>query len=168
MLKNRIKLLRSKVIEIVGQDGENTIFIDVDNKGLMTACSGHNKGCPVLPLGKYKKEQEWFINLMGDKYDSKQNLVMANLFGKPIDTSNFTTRYFKKMLTCAELDRSFKFHNLRHTHATLLLLQGINIKVIQERLGHSNITMTLDTYSHLMPGMQETAVKALEGIFNIG
>lgn len=118
-------------------------------------------------LEQYQKKQQWFINLMGDKYDSQGNLVFANLFGKPVDTSNFTTRYFKKMLVQAGLDRSFSFHDLRHTHATLLLRQGVNIKVISERLGHSTVTMTLDTYSHLMPDMQETAVKALEAL-NMG
>jgi len=77
------------------------------------------------------------------------------LFRRPINTSNFTTRYFKKMLVQAEIDRNFSFHDLRHTHATLLLRQNINIKVISERLGYSTVTMTLDTYSHLMPDMQK-------------
>lgn len=113
-------------------------------------------------LERYQKEQQWYINLLGDKYYLKENLVFANLFGKPFDTSNFTTRYFKKMLVQAGLDREFCFHDLRHTHATLLLKQGVNIKVISERLGHSTIQMTLDTYSHLMPDMQQTAVNALE------
>lgn len=151
---------------LVSSSTQGMIFEDPKTKG-------SKRKIPVTQnvrkaLEKYKKEQEWFVNLMGDKYDDKQNLVMANLFGKPIDTSNFTTRYFKKMLEQAQLDRSFKFHDLRHTHATLLLCQGINIKVISERLGHSTITMTLDTYSHLMPDMQATAVRALKGIFNIG
>ena len=56
----------------------------------------------------------------------------------------------------------FTFHDLRHTHATMLLKQGINIKVISERLGHSKIQLTLDVYSHVMPDMQESAVRALE------
>ena len=53
----------------------------------------------------------------------------------------------------------------RHTHATLLLLEGINPKIVQERLGHSTVMITLDTYSHLLPDMQDTAVKALDGLF---
>ncbi|MDU7910921.1 MAG: tyrosine-type recombinase/integrase [Veillonella sp.] len=53
------------------------------------------------------------------------------------------------------------FHDLRHTHATLLLSQKINPKIVQERLGHSTITLTLDTYSHLVPDIQKEAVKAL-------
>ncbi|SFL43868.1 tyrosine-type recombinase/integrase [Pelosinus propionicus] len=118
-------------------------------------------------LERYQKEQKWFADFLGDKFDNEEKLLFTNLWGKPVDTSNFTTRYFKKMLMQAELDKEFSFHDLRHTHATLLLRQGINIKVISERLGHSTVAMTLDTYSHLMPDMQETAVKALEGMFDI-
>ncbi|BBB89980.1 MAG TPA: tyrosine-type recombinase/integrase [Methylomusa anaerophila] len=49
-----------------------------------------------------------------------------------------------------------------HIHPTLLLKQGVNIKVISERLGHSTVNMTLNTYSHLMPDMQQTAIAALD------
>ncbi|PGP44883.1 hypothetical protein COC57_10315 [Bacillus thuringiensis] len=57
-----------------------------------------------------------------------------------------------------------RFHDLRHTHATLLLAKGVNVKVISERLGHSNIKITLDTYSHVLPTMQEDAVNKIEEI----
>ncbi|WP_254207978.1 tyrosine-type recombinase/integrase [Paenibacillus sp. AK121] len=48
-----------------------------------------------------------------------------------------------------------RFHDLRHTHATLLLKAGIHPKIVQERLGHSSINVTLDTYSHVLPNLQE-------------
>ncbi|NRF91552.1 tyrosine-type recombinase/integrase [Paenibacillus frigoriresistens] len=54
------------------------------------------------------------------------------------------------------------FHDLRHTHASILLKQGVHPKVVSERLGHSTITITLDTYSHLLPNMQEEAAASLE------
>ncbi len=54
-----------------------------------------------------------------------------------------------------------RFHDLRHTHATQLLKQGVHPKIVSERLGHSNIAITLDTYSHVLPGMQEQAIAAL-------
>lgn len=57
-----------------------------------------------------------------------------------------------------------RFHNLRHTHATLLLAKGVNVKLISERLGHSNIKITLDTYSHVLSTMQEDAVNKIEEI----
>ncbi|MEL7657130.1 MAG: tyrosine-type recombinase/integrase, partial [Bacillota bacterium] len=62
-----------------------------------------------------------------------------NTFGNPLDAKNFVSRYFKSLLKPAGIDESFTFHGLRHTHATLLLKQGVNPKVIQERLGHANI-----------------------------
>ena len=55
-----------------------------------------------------------------------------------------------------------RLHDLRHTHATLLLLAGTHPKVVQERLGHSSIAITLDTYSHVLPGLQEKAALAFE------
>lgn len=57
-----------------------------------------------------------------------------------------------------------QFHDLRHTHATLLLAKGVNVKVISERLGNSNIKITLDTYSHVLPIVQEDAVNKIEEI----
>ncbi len=50
-----------------------------------------------------------------------------------------------------------RFHDLRHSYATLLLREGVHPKIVQERLGHSRIEVTLDTYSHILPGMQEGA-----------
>lgn len=58
-----------------------------------------------------------------------------------------------------------RFHDLRHTHATLLLARGVHIKVVAERLGHSNVAFTMQTYAHVLPGMQQEAVRALEGMF---
>ena len=55
----------------------------------------------------------------------------------------------------------FRFHDLRHSHATQLLKAGIHLKIVSERLGHSTIAITLDTYSHVMPGMQEDAASKL-------
>ncbi|QYY44384.1 tyrosine-type recombinase/integrase [Aneurinibacillus thermoaerophilus] len=52
-----------------------------------------------------------------------------------------------------------RFHDLRHRHATLMLKQGVHPKIVSERLGHSNINITLDTYSHVFPGLQEAAAK---------
>jgi len=58
----------------------------------------------------------------------------------------------------------FRLYDLRHTHATLLLSNGENPKVASERLGHSTIVLTLDTYSHVLPDMQEEAAKRIEKV----
>ena len=57
------------------------------------------------------------------------------------------------------------FHDLSHSAATILLTMGINIKIIQELLGHSNVSMTLNTYSHLLPSMQNDAVNMWDNLF---
>jgi integrase len=54
------------------------------------------------------------------------------------------------------------FHSLRHTCATLLLSKNVNAKIVQEMLGHATITQTMDTYSHVLPGMGDVAATALE------
>ncbi|MEN6621138.1 MAG: site-specific integrase [Smithella sp.] len=159
--ENNIYVQRS----LVSSATQGMIFEDPKTKGSKRKISVSAQLSKALV--RYQKEQNWYANLLGDKFINQYDLVFTNIWGKPMDTSNFTSRYFKKMLAQADLDRSFRFHDLRHTHATLLLRQGVNIKVISERLGHSTVTMTLDTYSHLMPDMQETAVTALENILNI-
>jgi integrase len=55
-----------------------------------------------------------------------------------------------------------RFHDLRHTHATMLLRKGVHPKVVQERLGHSQISITLDTYSHVLPGLQDEAAAKVD------
>ena len=116
----------------------------------------------VQELIRYKKWQEDYIVQQNETYDSSFNLVIANSRGHPLDSSNFITRVFKKLLAEAGLRIETRLHDLRHTHATLLLSKGVHPKVVQERLGHSTIVMTLDTYSHVLPDMQETAVVALD------
>jgi len=61
-----------------------------------------------------------------------------------------------------------RFHDLRHGHATLMLMQGVHPKVVSERLGHSRIGITLDTYSHVLPGMQAEAAQAFDALFPTG
>lgn len=111
--------------------------------------------------------QQWQKNLseeLGDKF-AGHGLVFTSPFGEPISPTNFIRRYFKPLLKKCHINENFTFHGLRHTHATLLLQQGVNPKIVQERLGHSSIKVTMDTYSHVLPDMQKQAVDALQGIF---
>ena len=75
---------------------------------------------------------------------------------------NLTTRSFKPLLTHAGLHRKVCLHDLRHTCATLLLGKGVHPKIVQELLGHANISQTMDTYSHVLPNMQGEAVAAMQ------
>lgn len=69
------------------------------------------------------------------------------------------------MLRAAGLPR-IRFHDLRYTAATLLLGQGVHPKIVQERLGHSQIAITLDTYYHVPPSMQREAAQRLDDLFS--
>jgi integrase len=115
----------------------------------------------ILALEKYKNWQDSYKIMLGDKYKDN-DLVIVNLFGNILHPSNFTKRIFKPLLSKVGIDHAFRFHDLRHTHASQLLMVGANPKIVQERLGHSTIAMTLNTYSHLLPSMQNEAVKVLE------
>ncbi|PGM95562.1 site-specific integrase [Bacillus cereus] len=67
------------------------------------------------------------------------------------------TQLWKKLIKKSEVP-GIRFHDLRYTHATIILKQGIHPKIVRERLGHKRVGITLDTYSHVVPGLQETAV----------
>ena len=86
-----------------------------------------------------------------------QDLVFPGPKGGPLDPS-VLTRNFKKLARKAGLT-NVRLHDLRHFHATLLLQEGTNPKIVQERLGHSSFAVTMDTYSHVAPGLQEQAAK---------
>jgi len=88
-------------------------------------------------------------------------LVFPNRIGKPMNGDNLYHREFKPLLKKAGLS-GFTFHSLRHTCATLLCSKNVYPKIIQEMMGHANISQTMDTYSHVMPGMGEAAAAALE------
>ena len=78
-----------------------------------------------------------------------------------MDRRHVTTHRFKPLLKRAGLPQ-VRFHDLRHTCATLLLSKNVNPKVVSEMLGHASIAITLDTYSHVLPDMQDSAARAME------
>lgn len=90
-------------------------------------------------------------------------LIFTTSTGKPISQRNLT-RHFHGALEKAGLPR-IRFHDLRHTAATLLLKENVHPKVVQEMLGHSSISLTLDTYSHVIPSMQQEAADKMDGLF---
>ncbi len=77
-----------------------------------------------------------------------------------------TRPHFKPLLEKAGLPHSVRFHDLRHTCATLLLGKGVHPKLVQELLGHSNVSITLDTYSHILPGMSNKAANAMDDVLS--
>ena len=93
------------------------------------------------------------------------DLVFATTIGTPLDPSNLVGRSFKPLLGRADLP-SICFHDLRHACATLLFPEGVPIKVVQEVLGHSSVSVTMDVYSHILPDMQERAAAAMDELLS--
>ena len=100
------------------------------------------------------------MEILGDRYQD-QGLVFTTDTGAPINPSNLRQRSFAPLLKRAGLPH-MRFHDLRHTCATLLLSRGVHPKFVQELLGHATIAITLDTYSHVMPSMGDATAKAME------
>jgi integrase len=91
----------------------------------------------------------------------EDGLVFPSQVGTPIGGRNLI-RHFKIRLGRAGLPSTFRFHDLRHTCATLLLRQGVHVKLVQELLGHGDVSLTLNTYSHVLPGMGDAAAGAMD------
>lgn len=115
----------------------------------------------IRELKAWRKRQAQEKLLLGEAYQDN-GLVFCKEDGTPLDPREFTKR-FQRLLEKAGLPK-VRLHDLRHTHASLLLARGVHPKVVQERLGHSSITITLDLYSHLVPGLQEAAAATLNGL----
>jgi integrase len=77
----------------------------------------------------------------------------------------FGQREFAKLINAAGV-KTIRFHGLRHTAATLALLAGVPVKVVSERLGHSKTSITLDLYSHVVPGMGKDAAAAVGSLLH--
>ena len=100
------------------------------------------------------------IERLGDLYQH-QGLVFTTGTGGPINPSNLRQRSLAPLLRKAGLPH-IRLHDLRHTCATLLLLKNAHPKFVQELLEHTTIAITLDTYSHVPPGMGDQTVAAME------
>lgn len=90
--------------------------------------------------------------------------VFPNEVGRASDAYNVVHRSFRPLLVKAGLPK-IRFHDLRHAAATLMLLRGLHPKVVQERLGHGSIAVTMDTYSHVLPSMQKEAAHTIDAMF---
>ncbi len=95
----------------------------------------------------------------------EHGLIFTTQIGTPINRRNLVTRSFKPFLDGAGLPE-IRFHDLRHTCATLMLCGGIHPKVVQELLGHASVTVTLDTYSHVLATMQGEAAGKMDSILS--
>ncbi|MFC1940053.1 tyrosine-type recombinase/integrase [Chloroflexota bacterium] len=88
-------------------------------------------------------------------------MVFCNYDGKPYRPDTISHAWLK---IARRTGINIRLHDARHTHASLMLKAGIHPKVVQERLGHATISTTLDTYSHVVPGLQQAAANRFDAI----
>jgi integrase len=117
----------------------------------------------VDELRRLKKQQAKELDMLGLRFGG-QTLVCGQADGQPLQPRSLTHEFTRLVARIAELPR-VRFHDLRHSHATQMLLAGVHPKVAQERLGHSTITTTLDLYSHVTDTMQSDAAARLDAVF---
>ncbi len=91
-----------------------------------------------------------------------EDLAFSQSDGKPLLPDSITVAWRKLARRCGL--KGVRFHDARHTHASLMLKQGVHPKIVQERLGHASIQVTLDTYSHVAPGLQQAAADHFDDV----
>ena len=119
----------------------------------------------ALFLREYRAEKEsmyWQLR----KPLTLDDLVFSSVEGKPLDPS-MLSHEFARIANQAGLE-NVRFHDLRHTFASLMLLRGAKPKVISEALGHASVAFTMDIYSHIIEGMQEDAMALLDEVLPAG
>ena len=131
---------------------------------------GRSRAVAISPqmaslLKRHKVKQNELKLSMGDAYHD-DDYVFAKQNGKPLQINNFAQRSFADLIEISGV-RKIRFHDLRHTCATLLLGREVNPKIVQERLGHSDIAMTLNRYSHVTPTMQDKAAQILGNVLEV-
>src|SRR5713226_2522718 len=121
--------------------------------------SGRRMGIDALQHHKARQTQE---RLVAGRRWHDTGLVFTSTIGTPIEVGNLR-RSFGRLLERAGLPR-MRFHDLRHSCASLLLVQGVPARVVMETLGHSNISITMDTYTHVLPELQRQAAEAMDRV----
>jgi integrase len=111
------------------------------------------------------KDRQKFERHAADLAWTTHDLVVCDAVGEPLSPTNETKR-FQRAVAAAGLP-AIRFHDLRHTAATILLAKGVHVKLVSEMLGHSTITLTLDTYSHVIPAMHGDAAAAMDAVFSV-
>ena len=122
------------------------------------------------------KLQDWVLEILKEHRDTQAqergtqdtatesaDLIFTNTSGNPLNERNLVLRNFQTRLERAKLPR-IRLYDLRHTAATLALAAGVPAKVVSEQLGHASVAFTLDTYSHVLPHMQDAAAAQVEAL----
>jgi len=140
----------------------------VTGKGLVLAETKTRMGrrSIILPIGTVEALRRHRARQAGDRLIagsawSQSDFVFTSARGTPLDGDNMISRPFTRLLERGGL-QAMRFHDLRHSCASLLLAQGVAPRVVMETLGHSRISVTLDTYTHVLPALQREAADAMD------
>ena len=117
-------------------------------------------------LQSWKESQEQYATTVGDLFNNSYNLLFTNIGGGAVSFENFRNRVFDPMCRVAGLSDTVTLHSLRHTHATQLLAAGVDAKTVSKRLGHSSVAFTLQTYTHVLNEMENTAADAIAKVLS--
>ena len=117
----------------------------------------------ALILQEHKDKQEVTRAMLGITLKD-DDLVFFNLEGKPL-LPDTVSHAWTKLVKRTGLE-GIRLHDARHSHASLMLKQGVHPKIVQERLGHATISTTLDLYSHVSPGLQQAAAESFDKLLN--
>ena len=123
---------------------------------------------PISPqvmeaLLSHRKKQDELKSLLEDHYD-KQDLVICTHFGTPQDPQNIL-RVMKRIIEVSKVP-AIRFHDLRHTHASILISEGVDLVKVSKRLGHANAKITLEYYAHLMPNEDDQVADIFDQAMN--
>ncbi len=116
-----------------------------------------------MVLREQKEKQEAIRAVIGIPLKS-DDLIFFEADGKPILPDTVTHTWIK--LVCRAGVSGVRLHDARHSHASLMLKAGVHLKIVQERLGHASIQITLDTYSHVAPSLQTAAAQCFDEKLN--
>jgi integrase len=141
---------------------KNVGYIETESK---TKGSRRNIMLPqfVIDALKRHRSQQLEMRLQAGTLWVNRDLVFPNTTGDFLYPDNVSAA-FKKLIEKVGLP-PMRFHDLRHSTATILLAMGVHPKVVQEILGHTRISVTMDIYSHLLPSMQREAMDSLDNLF---
>lgn len=172
MRRGEVLGLRWKSVDLDGAMVRVVESVEETSKGLRFKAPKTEKTRAItLPafaieeLRRLKKEQAEDLALLGLRQDG-QTLVCGQADGRPLHPRSLTHEFTRLVRRVAGLP-GVRFHDLRHSHATQMLLAGVHPKIAQERLGHSTITTTLDLYSHVTDTMQSDAAARLDAAFRL-
>ncbi|WP_158738482.1 site-specific integrase [Alteribacillus sp. YIM 98480] len=122
----------------------------------------------ISQLKSHRTRQKEKIMRAGKAYDKKSDLVIATRLGNPVNQRNVLRTWYRITEPLVEQWKvnQIRMYDLRHTHASMMLSEGVHPKVVSERLGHASVRTTLDIYSHITPGLQQEAAQKIGALLD--